>query len=238
MIYLVSISSKNITDYSDYIKVINQIKEVLTLKDKVIIITSSIKDSSEIELERILKLNINTSKIQIDTLLSLKEIEAASMLSIYLELEDIKHVMLLPCQIPLIVESEIEYVEINNLLLHLSKNQYVIIPGNFGITKQLNPCFYGTDTPELLLCYIYKELIKRRYKVKAHIYKSCNKLTTIDSLNYPTNDLLDYLKLSDLDTYSNTLDKYFQHETIELIKTYKLLLTIGDTFLEGTKISL
>jgi hypothetical protein len=34
------------------------------------------------------------------------------------------------------------------------------------------------------------------------------------------------------------LDKYFQNETIDLIKTNKLLLTIGDTFLDGTKISL
>ena len=183
MIYLVSISSENILEYSYYNKIIEDINSVISIKDKVIIVTSARYNSSENLLEDILKLNINTSKTIIDTMLSLKELESASYLSLYLDKNKINNILLMPHQIPLVTDNTIDYIEMNNVIHSLTKCQYLVIPGNFGITRKLDYNMYNNDVPESLSIYIYKELVKRKYKVKSHLYKPiekiCNSLAKI-----------------------------------------------------------
>ena len=238
MIYLVSISSENIKNYQDYKKVIDDVKEHLTSKDKVIVITSSMKNSSEQQLEDILKQNINTSKKVIDTILSLKEIESASYLAIFLEQMNYNNILLLPHQIPIVCDGTIEYVEINSILQNLAKCKYLVIPGNYGINRNLNHVCYVSDEPELLLVYIYNELTKRRYKVSAHIYKEIEKINVLDELEYKTNDMVDTIKLTEIEKYQKTLERYLPNDLIDYIKLNKLKLTIGNKFLQGTKIIL
>ena len=76
-----------------------------------------------------------------------------------------------PEQTSLINPKEIEYVEINNILSVLSKKQILIIPGNIGISRTLKPQYYGSDGPEYLGFYLYKEFKKRRLKALCYIYK-------------------------------------------------------------------
>ncbi len=237
MIYLVSISSENIKDYKDYNKIIDDIKNKILSKDKVIIITSPCKNLSEQQLEDLLKRNINESKNIIDNVLILKEVESSSYLSIYLELNNSKNILLLPHQIPIVCDQKIEYIEFNNIMYNLTKCQCLIIPGNYGINRNLNYIYYTTDSPETLMFYIYKEFLKRKYKVSAHIYKQVEQIQSFDELDYPTGKKIEHIKLSEINKYNKILAKYMLEDLIECIKVNKLKLTIGNKFLQGTTIS-
>ena len=167
---------KLLINYESYHIIHQDIQQQIKSNDKIIIITSSLKNESSILLEKILKTNINTSNDLIDLILSNKEIESSGFLGLYLTKINQNYQILTPYQIPLIVNNEeIEYLEINNILSVLSKHKYLILPGNFGISKTLVPQFYGSDEPEYLAFFIYNELKKRNLKCCCHIYKDISK---------------------------------------------------------------
>ena len=77
MIYIVSMCSKILKDFDSIKLIYEDINNKITEKDKVIIISSAFQDQSTFELEKILKLHIDTTKQTIDALLSLKELESS-----------------------------------------------------------------------------------------------------------------------------------------------------------------
>lgn len=172
MIYITAICSDVLINYDSYELFINDILNKINKDDKIIIVTSSLKNHSSELLEQILKLNINTPDNLIDLLLSNIEIESTGFLGIILDKYKTNYDILTPYQIPILVNNEeIEYVEINNILSVLSKKQILIIPGNIGISRTLKPQYYGSDGPEYLGFYLYKEFKKRRLKALCYIYK-------------------------------------------------------------------
>lgn len=236
MIYLVSVSSNNILEYSDYLKIIEDIESQITTKDKVIIVTSSKNNYSENKLESILKENINTPKTIVDTMLSLNEIESACYLSLYLNKNKKTNKLLMPHQIPIVCDKTVEYIEMNNIIYTLTKCQYLIIPGNYGITRCLDYIMYNNDSPESLIVYLYNELLKRKYKTKVHLYKPIEQLNFVDGLNYSTNEKVHNINYLEIDNYKNALERYISIDVINNIKLNKLKLTIGNRFLKGTTI--
>ena len=162
-------------------------------------------------------------------MLSLKELESASYLSLYLDKNKINNILLMPHQIPLVTDNTIDYIEMNNVIHSLKKCQYLVIPGNFGITRKLDYNMYNNDVPESLSIYIYKELVKRKYKVKSHLYKPIEKICN-------NNELIENIKFIEIDDYKDILERYIPIEVIDLIKLNKLTISIGNKFLQGTYI--
>ena len=117
----------------------------------------------------------------------------------------------------------------NNVIHSLTKCQYLVIPGNFGITRKLDYNMYNNDVPESLSIYIYKELVKRKYKVKSHLYKPIEKISN-------NNELIENIKFIEIDDYKDILEGYIPIEVIDLIKLNKLTISIGNKFLQGTYI--
>lgn len=231
MIYIVSMCSKILKDFDSIKLIYEDIKNKITEKDKVIIISSALEDQSTFELEKILKLHIDTTKQTIDALLSLKELESAYYINLFLEKENTLSCVLTPYQIPILIKNEqIEFIEMNNILMTLSKTKYLIIPGNFGINKHLIPKLLDIDHAERTALYIYKELIKRRLKTTCHIYKEFEKVPVFDIDRAITNNYFD--KITD----TSSLNEIFDQDTILLIKENKLNFTIGNTLCQGTHV--
>lgn len=231
MIYIVSMCSKILKDFNSIKLIYEDINNKITEKDKVIIISSALEDQSTFELEKILKLHIDTTKQTIDALLSLKELESAYYINLFLEKENTSSSVLTPYQIPILIKNEqIEFIEMNNILMTLSKTKYLIIPGNFGINKHLIPKLLDIDHAERTALYIYKELIKRRLKTTCHIYKEFKKVPVFDMDRALTNSYFD--KITD----TSSLNEIFDQDTILLIKENKLNFTIGNTLCHGTHV--
>lgn len=184
-------------DYDNYELLINDLLNKIKQEDKVIVVTSSLKNQSSLLLEQILKTDINTPNELINLILSNKEIESSGFLGLYLNKLKINYKILTPYQIPILVnDDEIEYVEINNILSSLSKTKVLIIPGNIGISKNLVSQYYGSEGPEYLAFYLYKELKKRKLKSSCYIYKS-----VVNNECYFSNKVNDLIRKNNL-TYT------------------------------------
>ena len=70
MIYITSICSDMLIDYDNYELLINDLLNKIKQEDKLIVITSSLKNQSSLLLEQILKTNINTPNELINLILS------------------------------------------------------------------------------------------------------------------------------------------------------------------------
>ena len=128
------------------------------------------------------------------------------------------------------------HAKVNNLLQTLSKYQVVIIPGNVAVDKKLRFVSYGIDNSELLTCFIFKELKKRQFKIRCHIYKNIDKISKVDVNDYITDQFIDLIYSKDISNFNTSLSKVINQDTIDLIINNNLTLTIGNSFLKGTKI--
>ena len=233
MIYIVSLCSKILKDFTSLKTIHDDIEKKITEKDKVIIVSSSFKDQSTSELEKILKLNIDIKQSTLDAILSLKELESAYYIKMLLEKDNISSSVLTPYQIPILINNEeIEFIEMNNILMALSKTKYLIIPGNFGINKHLIPIILDIDHAEITSLYIYKELIKRRLKTICHIYYELDKIPKFDENMNITDSYEDNITINNI----HSLSAIFNKSTQQFIKENKLKFTIGNTLFQGTHV--
>lgn len=234
MIYITTICSE-IADNINYQKIINEIECNTKDNDKVIVITSAPTIVLEQLVIDMLKQNID-DKDQIE-LLALKEQETACHFYINLKRQNIPSVILYPHQIPIIASTnEIEYVELMNILSKLVNHKYVIIPGNFGITKYLNNMFYGSNQTYKLGVYIYDKIKSKKLKVQLHIYTKADGIMLYDEFNNITKTKLDQIKKDEIRNIRSTLDQVLDSKTLDKVINKQIELSIGNKFLDGTKI--